>query len=129
MMHQTKNLVKRISFTNLKVNLSTCPHVQNTDKISELENARPYSEVPGPKPIPILGNTWRFVLVTCNIYFVTNIYFSCRLMPIIGQYQISEIAQISFLLNEAFGKIVKLGGIIGRPDLLFVYDVDETEKV
>lgn len=50
-------------------------------------------------------------------------------MPIIGQYQISEIAQISFLLNEAFGKIVKLGGIIGRPDLLFVYDVDETEKV
>lgn len=50
-------------------------------------------------------------------------------MPIIGQYQISEIAQISFLLHEAFGKIVRLGGIIGRPDLLFVYDVDETEKV
>lgn len=23
--------------------------------------ARPYSEVPGPKPLPILGNTWRFV--------------------------------------------------------------------
>lgn len=61
--------------------------------------------------------------------FVTNIYNSFRLMPIIGQYQISEIAQISFLLHEAFGKIVRLGGIIGRPDLLFVYDVDETEKV
>lgn len=24
--------------------------------------ARPYSEVPGPKPLPLLGNTWRFVL-------------------------------------------------------------------
>ena len=24
-----------------------------------LEDARPYSEVPGPKPLPILGNTWR----------------------------------------------------------------------
>lgn len=24
--------------------------------------ARPYSEVPGPKPLPIFGNTWRFVL-------------------------------------------------------------------
>lgn len=59
-MHQTKNLVKRISLKNLKVNLSTCPHVQNTEKINELENARPYSEVPGPKPIPILGNTWRY---------------------------------------------------------------------
>jgi len=22
---------------------------------------RPYSEIPGPKPIPLLGNTWRFL--------------------------------------------------------------------
>lgn len=22
---------------------------------------RPYSEIPGPKPIPLLGNTWRFI--------------------------------------------------------------------
>lgn len=29
--------------------------------------ARPYSEVPGPRPLPILGNTWRFVLQKKNI--------------------------------------------------------------
>jgi len=25
------------------------------------ERARPYSSVPGPKPLPIVGNTWRFL--------------------------------------------------------------------
>ncbi|XP_065086371.1 probable cytochrome P450 301a1, mitochondrial [Ochlerotatus camptorhynchus] len=76
----------------------------------KLENARPYSEVPGPKPLPILGNTW-------------------RVFPIIGQYKISDVAMISFLLYEHYGRIVRLGGLIGRPDLLFVYDADEIEKV
>ncbi|XP_058463856.1 probable cytochrome P450 301a1, mitochondrial [Malaya genurostris] len=108
---------------------STCPHmvevaeatasintrlhgypVQQTPPTIKLENARPYSEVPGPKPLPILGNTW-------------------RVFPIIGQYKISDVAMISFLLYEHFGRIVRLGGLIGRPDLLFVYDADEIEKV
>lgn len=58
------------------VNLyETCPHavigaVGNVDASAStanlhhldanvVENVRPYSEVPGPKPLPILGNTWR----------------------------------------------------------------------
>ncbi|XP_031641208.1 probable cytochrome P450 301a1, mitochondrial isoform X2 [Contarinia nasturtii] len=73
------------------------------------ETVRPYSEVPGPKPLPILGNTW-------------------RLMPIIGQFQISDIARVSYILHERWGRIVRLGGLLGRPDLLFVYDADEIEK-
>lgn len=52
-----------------------------------------------------------------------------RLMPVIGQFQISDIARVSFLLHEQWGKIVRLGGLLGRPDLLFVYDADEIEKV
>ena len=39
----------------------------NTLVEEEFSNAKPYSEVPGPKPIPILGNTW-------------------RLLPVIGEY-------------------------------------------
>uniref|UniRef100_A0A336MYW7 CSON008667 protein n=1 Tax=Culicoides sonorensis TaxID=179676 RepID=A0A336MYW7_CULSO len=50
-------------------------------------------------------------------------------MPVIGQYKISDIAEMSYLLYRDFGRIVRVGGLIGRPDLLFVYDLDETEKV
>ncbi|KAI4477577.1 hypothetical protein M0804_012694 [Polistes exclamans] len=73
-------------------------------------NVKPYNEIPGPKPIPILGNTW-------------------RMLPLIGQYEISDTAKISQLFYEEYGKIVRLSGLIGRPDLLFVYDADEIEKV
>ncbi|KAF5302351.1 hypothetical protein FQA39_LY10390 [Lamprigera yunnana] len=82
-----------------------CPY-----QITQKEIIMPYSEVPGPKPLPILGNTW-------------------RLLPIIGQYDVCDVAKISHLLYRDYGKIVKLSGLIGRPDLLFVYDADEIEKV
>lgn len=50
-------------------------------------------------------------------------------MPYVGQYQISDLARVSSLLHDEYGRIVRLGGLLGRPDLLFVYDVDEIEKV
>ncbi|KAL2715969.1 hypothetical protein V1478_013645, partial [Vespula squamosa] len=73
-------------------------------------NVKSYNEIPGPKPIPILGNTW-------------------RMLPLIGKYEISDTAKISRLFYEEYGKIVRLSGLIGRPDLLFVYDADEIEKI
>lgn len=51
------------------------------------------------------------------------------MMPIIGQYTISDVAKISSLLHERYGRIVRFSGLIGRPDLLFIYDADEIEKV
>lgn len=72
--------------------------------------AKPYEEIPGPRPVPVLGNTW-------------------RLLPVIGQYQISDTGKISQLFYQEYGKIVRLTGLIGRPDLLFVYDADEIEKI
>lgn len=75
-----------------------------------LDRAKPYSEVPGPRPIPVLGNTW-------------------RLLPIVGQYDVSDVAKLSSLFYKEYGKIVKLSGLVGRPDLLFIYDADEIEKI
>ena len=41
----------------------------------------------------------------------------------------SDVGKISFLLHEMFGEIVALRGLVGRPDLLFLYNADEIEKV
>ncbi|XP_069679419.1 probable cytochrome P450 301a1, mitochondrial [Periplaneta americana] len=77
---------------------------------TEWERARPYSEVPGPKPLPFVGNTWRFV-------------------PFIGNYSIEEIDRVSRNLYHQYGRVVKLAGLLGRPDMLFLYDADEIERV
>lgn len=88
---------------------SACPHASSSSGLASL-SVKPYDEVPGPRSIPILGNAW-------------------RLLPLIGQYQISDVAKISQIFYDEYGKIVRLSGLIGRPDLLFVYDADEIEKV
>lgn len=49
--------------------VAQCPYAETTTSDNQIVVARanhevaekylPYSQVPGPKPIPILGNTWR----------------------------------------------------------------------
>ncbi|XP_044254761.1 probable cytochrome P450 301a1, mitochondrial [Tribolium madens] len=102
---QAAKIVKNITRSRSQsVTPAFCPHLEN------LNDAKPYSEIPGPKPIPILGNTW-------------------RLLPIIGQYDVSDVAKLSELFYKEYGKIVKLSGLVGRPDLLFIYDANEIEKI
>ncbi|KAH8401809.1 hypothetical protein KR009_008044 [Drosophila setifemur] len=112
--HEKPRLASRESSTGV----AACPHLVDPEEAAsatgihstaEWQNAMPYNQIPGPKPIPILGNTW-------------------RLMPIIGQYTISDVAKISSLLHDRYGRIVRFSGLIGRPDLLFIYDADEIEK-
>lgn len=102
----SSSIVRKRSSLAAAATENLCPHHHH----EEVQGIRPYSEVPGPKPVPILGNTW-------------------RLLPIIGQYQVSDVAKLSQIFYKEYGKIVKLSGLVGRPDLLFVYDADEIEKV
>ncbi|KAJ9592494.1 hypothetical protein L9F63_015910 [Diploptera punctata] len=76
----------------------------------EWRDARPYSEVPGPKPLPVVGNTWRF-------------------LPYIGNFRIEEVDRVSRELYHKYGPVVKLAGLLGRPDMVFLYDADEIERV
>ncbi|KAJ8973422.1 hypothetical protein NQ317_016705 [Molorchus minor] len=80
------------------------------EKNVDFKNALPYRSVPGPKPLPYLGNTWRFI-------------------PFVGDFEIEHIDKVSERLYKRYGKIVKMEGLLGRPDMVFLFDPDDIEKV
>lgn len=46
-----------------------------------------------------------------------------------GQYRIQDLDKIMYSLNKEYGKIAKVGGLIGHPDLLFIFDGDEIRNI
>ncbi|KAK9872098.1 hypothetical protein WA026_016143 [Henosepilachna vigintioctopunctata] len=85
------------------------PEVLETDSVG-WNSAIPYEKIPGPKALPLIGNTWRF-------------------LPFVGGFQIEHIDKVCKSLYGKYGKIVKLEGLIGRPDMLFLFDPDLIERV
>ncbi|XP_050442824.1 probable cytochrome P450 49a1 [Adelges cooleyi] len=77
---------------------------------NDADYAKDYEDMPGPSPLPLLGNNWRF-------------------LPYIGDYNITEIDKLSLRLWKEYGDVVKIGKLLGRPDMVFLYDADEIEKV
>lgn len=47
----------------------------------------------------------------------------------LGDYKVTEIDKLSFRLWKEYGDIVKIEKLLGRPDMVFLYDADEIEKV
>lgn len=43
------------------------------ERQQDLSHIRPYNEMPGPKSIPLLGNTWRFLPFIGNFYFLIHL--------------------------------------------------------
>lgn len=52
--------------------------------------------------------------------------FICRQL---GQYRIQDLDKVMYSLNKQYGKIAKVGGLIGHPDLLFIFDGDEIRNI
>lgn len=46
-----------------------------------------------------------------------------------GGYKVTEIDKLSLKLWKEYGDIVKIEKLLGRPDMVFLYDADEIEKV
>lgn len=82
--------------------------VEKTDSVAA--TPKPFSAIPGPKGLPFIGNSWRFA-------------------PIVGHYKIQDLDKVMWSLNREYGRIAKVSGLIGHPDLLFVFNGDDIEKV
>jgi cytochrome P450 family 49 subfamily A len=57
--------------------------------------------------------------------FVLNHRHGC----VSGHYDIQKLDKIMWQLYRDYGKIVRLGGLLGHPDLLFVFDASLVEQV
>ncbi|XP_049791348.1 probable cytochrome P450 301a1, mitochondrial [Schistocerca nitens] len=86
------------------------PEAVDQPRVEEWSRARPYQQVPGPTPLPIVGNTWRF-------------------LPLVGDFSIPGMAGVCERLRAQFGPVVRLSGLLGRPDMLFLFDADLVERV
>ncbi|XP_017767871.1 PREDICTED: probable cytochrome P450 49a1 [Nicrophorus vespilloides] len=108
-------LKRNLSKSSAKIsvfNVQSAPVVLNKCNNDNVEwtEAASYEDVPGPKPFPLLGNNWRFI-------------------PYIGNFQIEHIDKVSKKLHEKYGNVVKIGNLLGRPDMLFLFDPNDIEKI
>jgi len=46
-----------------------------------------------------------------------------------GTYKISDLDKVMNELHVNYGKMAKVGGLIGHPNLLFVFDGDEIRNI
>ncbi|KAF7283082.1 hypothetical protein GWI33_001488 [Rhynchophorus ferrugineus] len=74
------------------------------------DQAKPFSSIPGPKPLPILGNVWRF-------------------FPGIGEYHNIELVNWYKGMKEKYGDIVYFSGIPGKKPSVLCFNPDDTETI
>lgn len=105
---QAKNVLSRTTFSAAITHPEQLSHPKYEEIVDN--GVKAYSEVPGPRELPLIGNSWRFA-------------------PFIGQYKIHELDKVMLSLHKDYGRIVKVSGLVGHPDLLFVFDGNEIERV
>lgn len=139
-----KALSKRHRSASTILNETTAPRKEDAEHIkfqgdnvnaNGVSDFRGYNEVPGPKAIPLLGNSWRFLPFVGKDFFRFGSWFTHTstivefLFASTGQYKLDEVDLVSRRLHKQYGDIVKIEKILGRPDMVFLFDADEIERV
>ncbi|KAJ8968329.1 hypothetical protein NQ317_004080 [Molorchus minor] len=73
------------------------------------DNALPYESIPGPKPLPLVGNMFRF-------------------LPHLGEYY--DVPQQDFykIIRRKYGDIITLKGIFGRKPIVYLFNTSDMEN-
>lgn len=78
----TNSLVKRTAFSSAinifpnEVSASVTPEIVAENESTKNAQIRPYTEVPGPKGLPLIGNSWRFApLIGETFSRIYNFFF------------------------------------------------------
>ncbi|CAH1640354.1 unnamed protein product [Spodoptera littoralis] len=82
------------------------------DKSSAMSNARCYAVMPGPKPLPILGNSWRFA--------IGKNPWRTRALDV-------SLWFLRALAGD--GGAAKVSKLFGHPDLVFPFCAEETARI
>lgn len=96
----------------------TSPHRLVTSSLGTIgtrdtmANGRRYASMPGPRPMPLLGNSWRFAL---------------GMRP----WRTSALDGALWTLRAMAGSggVAKVAELFGHPDLVFPFCAEETERV
>lgn len=81
---------------------------QNEGLPADWDTALGYDQIPGPKPMPIFGNTLRFIF---------------------GEFKNMDFKKLNDLFYERHGKIAALRALPGMRDMVLLYDVKDIEKL
>ncbi|KAJ8962682.1 hypothetical protein NQ318_001079 [Aromia moschata] len=80
------------------------------DKPAGWDEALPFEAIPGPKPLPILGNNWRF-------------------LPYVGEYHDVPRQEFYKRLKDDYGNITVLKGLMGRKPSVLLFDSSDMETL
>lgn len=61
-----------------------------------------------------------------SVYYLPQSVLVCLF---IGEYRVSEIDRLAREWFERFGSLVRVSGLLGRPDMVFLYDADEVARL